>query len=287
LAEEKKNKCRFKGHESFILRDGWLNKGLRAVSADKAAFQEYYGADTLGVGPNMAKSIRYWLNTAGLVKQCKGGVTLTGTGEMILKYDPYIEDDFTLWIIHVNIVQNMSEATSWNLFFNRFDMDEFTKEQMSSAVISLAGQVTDRVAEKSVISDCDTILQMYVKHKTEDYDPEEKKISPFYELGLIRNQNGRYAKVQPDLNRLDPMAVWYVLGGYKDIDSIGIDQLVDGYDLPGKIMNLKRSAIIGYIGHLADQGLLSLNQTAGLDMVYLNKRPDREEIIKEYYCSRP
>ena len=26
-----KNKYRFKGHESFILREGWLNKGLYEV----------------------------------------------------------------------------------------------------------------------------------------------------------------------------------------------------------------------------------------------------------------
>lgn len=56
-----KNKYRFKGHESFILREGWLNKGLYEVDRNPKVFSENYGADALGVGPNMAKAIRYWL----------------------------------------------------------------------------------------------------------------------------------------------------------------------------------------------------------------------------------
>lgn len=49
-----KIKYRFKGHESFILREGWLNKGMREVRNDPFVFSQNYGADVLGVGPNMA-----------------------------------------------------------------------------------------------------------------------------------------------------------------------------------------------------------------------------------------
>lgn len=47
-----KIKYRFKGHESFILREGWLNKGMREVRNDPFVFSQNYGADVLGVGPN-------------------------------------------------------------------------------------------------------------------------------------------------------------------------------------------------------------------------------------------
>ena len=46
-------KFRFKGHESFILRDGWLTKGLVAVKEDPFVFTKNKGADALGVGTNM------------------------------------------------------------------------------------------------------------------------------------------------------------------------------------------------------------------------------------------
>jgi len=35
-----KNKYRFKGHESFILREGWLNKGLFEIEKNAKVFSE-------------------------------------------------------------------------------------------------------------------------------------------------------------------------------------------------------------------------------------------------------
>lgn len=298
MASENSTKFKFKGHETFVLRDGWINKGLSAVADNQGIFREYFGADALGVGPNMAKAIRYWLKTAGLTQTCSGGVELTDTGRLILDNDQYIEDPFTLWILHINIACNKSEATAWNLFFNEFDMDEFTKEQLQNVMISLAGRMvgTDKtIAEKSVSSDCDAILQMYVKRHIEDYDPEEKKVCPFQGLGLVRLQNGKYAKVQPSSDSLTPMAVWYALNKYadeadkiekagtSDQNSISIDRLLTAPDSPGRILNLKRTSMLGYISRFADDDLLTLNQTAGLDMVYLKEKRSLEEIVKEYY----
>ena len=54
-------KIRLKGHETFILREGWLTKGLAAAEKDGTVFSKNSGADALGVGTNMAKAIRYWM----------------------------------------------------------------------------------------------------------------------------------------------------------------------------------------------------------------------------------
>ena len=43
-----KRKYRLKGHESFILRDGWLTKGIQAVEKDNGVFSKNSGADALG-----------------------------------------------------------------------------------------------------------------------------------------------------------------------------------------------------------------------------------------------
>lgn len=59
---------KLKGHETFALRDGWLNKGLAKVDANPKVFSENHGADALGVGSNMAKAIRYWLKPESLWK---------------------------------------------------------------------------------------------------------------------------------------------------------------------------------------------------------------------------
>lgn len=88
-----KIKYRFKGHESFILREGWLNKGMREVRNDPFVFSQNYGADVLGVGPNMAKAIRYWMRTCGLLdERGKQGVFLSKLGEQIWEYDKYLRE---------------------------------------------------------------------------------------------------------------------------------------------------------------------------------------------------
>ena len=112
-------KFKLKGHESFILRDGWLTKGLRAVTSNNRVFSENSGADALGVGTNMAKAIRYWMRTAGLSKfSASKQEELTELGKLLLDNDVYFEDLFSLAVVHANIVSNFEAATSWNLFFN-------------------------------------------------------------------------------------------------------------------------------------------------------------------------
>ena len=60
---------KLKGHETFALREGWLNKGLAKVDANPKVFSENYGADALGVGSNMAKAIRYWLKAGKFMEE--------------------------------------------------------------------------------------------------------------------------------------------------------------------------------------------------------------------------
>ena len=69
MSEQTVRKIRLKGHETFILREGWLAKGLKAVSDNPKVFSEYAGADALGVGTNMAKAIRYWLRAGGVTAE--------------------------------------------------------------------------------------------------------------------------------------------------------------------------------------------------------------------------
>ena len=59
---------KLKGHEKFPLREGWINKGL-SVAKEKGThiFLESQGPDMLGVGTNMVKSIRYWMQACGLL----------------------------------------------------------------------------------------------------------------------------------------------------------------------------------------------------------------------------
>ena len=266
-----KQSFRFKGHESFVIREGWLNKGLHEVKRNPRVFFEYYGADALGVGPNMAKSIRYWLKCSGLTDESvRTVVHLTDLGEIILQEDPYFENLFSLWIIHCNIACNQSQATAWQFFFNIFDYEEFTKEELEREMLELVNKTIgeQKISIRSITDDCDAILHMYAKKRKNYSHPEEKNRSPFGILGLLKATEGGYAKMQPELNKLPAEIVLYLL------------TIENG---PGRILNLKRIGLVELLEQLERAGKIILNQTAGLDMVYLPKPVKGIQIVQDYY----
>ena len=60
---------RFGGHETFHIREGWLHKGVKLLLEDPKKLVHEHAADWLGVGNNMAKSIRHWLVATGLASR--------------------------------------------------------------------------------------------------------------------------------------------------------------------------------------------------------------------------
>lgn len=66
---------KFRAHETFFIRKGWLSKGMRYVSQKPDVFtdKDDNPMDVLGIGANMVKSLRYWLQAVGLTKEPKTG----------------------------------------------------------------------------------------------------------------------------------------------------------------------------------------------------------------------
>lgn len=283
-----KHDYRLKGHETFILREGWLTKGLQAVHDDAKVFSQNNGADALGVGTNMAKSIRYWMRAAGLTTESqKFGVALTELGEVLYRYDLYMEDIFSLWLIHVNLAQNVKLATSWSLFFNQIDVTTFKRDElflmMKEQFVAMTQE--QNPSESSLKADCTAILQMYADSREESHDPEDKRKSPFALLGLLSEvQNNLYEKKQPARDKIDPLLILYIISERLEQEiMIGIDEIVDAADMPGKILNLNRVAVNDYLDRLKNDGYLIVNRTAGLDLICPYHLISPIEAIKEHY----
>ena len=280
---------RLKGHESFILRDGWITKALLALSEPDGSklFQTNSGTDSLGVGTNMAKAIRYWLRTSGITRDAGGsGVFLTDLGKTLLKNDPYIEDDFSLYVIHSNIVKNYELATSWNVFFNEFELSTFTRSEMIDAMTALLiDSIGDtKLPERSIRDDVAAILAMYASDDDENADPEEKKISPFAHLGLVTKNGAIYETKTTSANVLDPLLVLYIMADTLNTEgSLLIDDIVYGANMPGKILHLSRVSTNELLDKLADKGYITVNRTAGLDIVYSNGDIKKEELLSQHY----
>lgn len=274
---------RLKGHEKFHLREGWIAKGLYGVSANPRVFSGSDGTDQLGVGTNMVKSIKYWMLAMGLIKEGqKNGAELTDLGKMILKYDPFLEDDLSLWLLHSYISKNNFRSTVWYLFFNKCQAEEFTKEELYTVLrkelISYAE--TDLFPESSLKDDIDVLLNMYSKDTKND-DPEDKNKCPLASLKLIKKEGDVYYRQQPDMRHFRDEIILYELGNiFEEESSIGIDYVAE---LAANIYHLSRVAINTILDRLDNAGYITVNRTAGLDEIYPNKKISVKKIIEDYY----
>lgn len=279
-------KFRLQGHEKFSLREGWINKGLLVVPNNPDVFLRNDASDVFGIGTNMVKSLRYWMKALGLMTEKSGsGASLTKIGELIAKYDPYIEHSFTLWLMHSNIVKNVEEATTWNMYFNRCDANNIDKDQISSILFREITKYVNGTAfsRKSLDNDIDVLINMYGKNK-EAGDPEDKYSSPFATLGLLTNVNGVISKKSPDRRFISEQLVLFELANSIDnAESISIEDFILGenglrntYHLPTVVCN-------EFLDKLDAAGYIRVDRTAGLDMIYPMMELVPEEIIEKYY----
>ena len=281
-----KVKIRLQGHEKFVLREGWLNKGIMQVKSNPTVFLGKEGPDVFGIGNNMVKSLRYWLKAFGLiVEKGAAGVQLSKCGEVVQKYDSYFEDVFTLWALHSNIVHNADEATAWHLFFNYCDIDDMDKEQITQIMIRELNKYTNNASfsEKSLRNDIDVVLNMYGQVK-EMVDPEDKNISPFAQLDLIKSVDGTFSKSQPDRRKVTEWNVLYELARHLcEKEFVSIDEISEGAGSISAIYQIGSVAINEYLDKLDAMGFIRVDRTAGLDIIYRVSAITQEMVMKEYY----
>lgn len=279
----KKVKIRLQGHEKFVLREGWINKALMILPGNPDAFTRKDATDLFGIGSNMVKSLRYWMRVLGLTDV--SGTKLSEVGKLIAKYDPYLEKVFSLWIMHSYISKNIEDATTWFMFFNRCDADDMEKNEIENILLRemkkyAAGTV---FSEKSLSNDVDVLLNMYSQSK-EKADPEDKSISPFVQLSLIKKMNGRYIKKHPSRTQFPDEIVLYELALRKiGKEGLSIENIVFGERGLNKIFNMTAIMANDYFDRLDASGYIRVDRTAGLDMLYPMQKLAPLTVIEDYY----
>ena len=101
-------KMKFRAHDTFFIRKGWLTKGMEQIVAKPDLFvdKEENPMDILGIGSNMTKALRYWLQVVGLTQEPPQGrriQTLTEFGEIVYEQDHYIEELGTLYLLQYKL----------------------------------------------------------------------------------------------------------------------------------------------------------------------------------------
>lgn len=280
-----KVKIKLQGHEKFSLREGWINKALQVLPENPDAFTRKNATDLFGIGSNMVKSLRYWMRAFGLTNA--SGTELSEMGKLIANYDPFLEKPLTLWMMHSYIAKNIEDATSWYMYFNRCDDADLDKNEIESILLREVKKyaVGTTFSEKSLRNDVDVLLNMYSKNK-ENFDPEDKSVSPFSQLALVKKIEGRYLKSHPNKKDFSEMIILYELSlRLLDAEGISIEAAVNDEKGLAKIYNLSSVMANDYFDRLDASGYIRVDRTAGLDMIYPVIKLDPMEIIEEYYKS--
>lgn len=288
---------RFRAHETFFIRKGWLSKGLRNVQHDPAVFLGTSGnpMDVLGIGSNMVKSLRYWLQAVGLTHEPNSGrrvQTLTAFGELVAEYDPYIEEMGTLWLLHYKLASNQADATAWYYFFNEFRLREFTRDDFISQISSYIAINGEEVAETSLKDDYNCIVNTYVprtKSNPEKVKPESNIDCPLGELGLIdisSTKNRTYKKATPKKDSIHPyILLAIILDQANGLREIKISSIQNDLCNAGRILNLDIITLVSLLHRIELMGLIKVVRTAGLDVVRCEKDIDILGCIREYYSA--
>ncbi|WP_198508020.1 DUF4007 family protein, partial [Bacillus sp. FJAT-42315] len=179
----------FGQHQSFYLRPQWLHKGMYEVNLNPRFFYEDDHFERLGIGKNMAKSVRHWMIATNVVKDVRGAKTeqyLTEMGKIVERYDPFLQKTFTKGLLHYFLVTDEDIATTWYWFFNSYKEDVFDKTSVLEALENwVKTNIKRSVSTNSLRRDIDCLFQTYTIKRFENATPEDVIRSPFEELGLL------------------------------------------------------------------------------------------------------
>jgi hypothetical protein len=286
---------KFRAHDTFFIRKGWLSKGVKNVLLDPAVFvsHESNPMDTLGIGANMVKALRYWLQAVGITSEPPSGrrkQTLTTLGRIIHENDPYMEELGTLWLLHYKLATNAGEATAWYYFFNEFKPTEFNRDDFVTQINSYLRIKGEDVAERSIEDDYNCIISTYIpriKLNPKKFSPEENIDCPLGELGLIDIVNRKakiYKKSTPKKDTLHPLILLAIIleqaNGEK---SVRISEIQNNPNNAGRVFNLDIIALTTLLYKIELLGFIKVVRTAGLDVIEIRTEWGFHQCIQEYY----
>jgi len=296
---------RFGGHETFTIREGWLHKGVKLLVENPEQLVDDNAADWLGVGRNMAKSIRHWLIATGLAVPAanqKGEFTrktvleATALGHLIWNHDRYLTEIGTWWALHINLVHSPQHAATWAWFFNSFNTDRFDRlvcQENLKRNLQLSRQriPVDRTIERDV----SCFLSSYARTipSTSD-DPEDGADCPFRELGLLTHfRSSGYFQLHQGQKQIPPETLGYALSkafqearnGGRTTD-VSLQDAVRRPGSPGRVFALTSESLFEVVSEIEErsQGDIEIVGLAGERSIRVRQRQPLEW-LEAYYAS--
>ncbi|WP_220335116.1 DUF4007 family protein [Paracoccus thiocyanatus] len=198
---------RFSGHESFACRYAWLPKAYRAIMCDPGMFfDDERSMVELGIGKNMVRSLRFWMDTMGVAtvsddrshKPTEFGDAVLAKGGL----DPYLEDERTLWLLHWNVSSRANPMLfAWAHMLSEWPYPEFTRTEALESFRRRSTSLGHDHSDVTLAQHFDVFLHTYIGTRGSKVAVEDSLDGPLVGLNLIvpagerRNVGGRWDTV--------------------------------------------------------------------------------------------
>lgn len=279
-------KYTFSGHDSFQCRQLWLKKGYDYVQVGKN-FNDDDAVVKLGVGKNMVSSIRFWLKAFNIIDS-KDIPTEFGTHlfDNERGYDPFLEDEASLWLLHYQLVKN-GFASIYSIIFNEFRKEKlfFDKETFVNYVKRIGeGNIDLNFNENTVGKDFIVFANLY-KNDADNKDIEDSFSGILSEIELLKIRDKKYFIENTERDNLPEAVVLFtILDNVNYGSSISLNSLEFEVNSPGSVFALNRSGLMNKIlGILNEFKDITFTDQAGIKELQFKKKPDAYTILDKYY----
>jgi len=283
-------KYTFSGHDSFQCRQLWLKKGYDYVQEGKN-FNDEDAVVQLGVGKNMVSSIRFWLKAFNIIDNKD---IPTEFGKILFDnkngYDPFLEDEASLWLLHYQLVKN-GFASIYSIIFNEFRKEKlfFNKETFVNYVKRIGESNPDLNLNENTISKDFIVFANLYKSDSVSKDVEDSFSGILSEIELLKTtgkgKSDQFFIENSERDNLPEAIVLYsILDNQNYGNSISLNSLEFDMNSPGSIFALNRSGLMNKISDIVDDFKdITFTDQAGIKELQFKKKADAYTILDKYY----
>lgn len=290
MTESRKRAFSFSGHDSFQCRQLWLKKGFDYVQEGKN-FNDKDAVVKLGVGKNMVSSIRFWLKAFNVIDYKD---VPTEFGKKLfddeIGYDPFLEDEASLWLLHYNLVKT-GFASIYSIVFNEFRKEKlfFNKEIYVNYLKRIAEGDNDfNFNENTVSKDFNVFTNLY-KNESKGKNIEDSFTGILSEIELLstrgKGKDEQFYIENSERDNLSEYVVLYTILENSDYgNSISLNSLEFNINSPGSIFALNRLGLMNKISEIVSEfdGITFTDQ-AGIKELQFKNKVEAFKVLDKYY----
>jgi hypothetical protein len=282
----------FSGHETFALRGNWLKKAYDSLARYPNLFSRPDAFILLGVGKNMAQSIRYWGRVCGVFDKQSNTQTFVATqlGHLLLAdegWDPFLITPAGRWLLHWQIASHPEGAYTWFYTFNLLRRGEFTVANLAKSIQEYVLAHSWSVPSDTTITrDIECMINCYIRPSRQQIDRgvEDALSCPLAELGLMQQlpgQNSFHLLLGPKPDLPDALLAYSI----RDLlistgrETLALSDLAYGERSPGKVFRLDEDSLLERLLRLEEitNGQAVYAEQAGIRQVQWSRVMDQAE----------